>query len=127
MKHFLFLMLFLVFLGIAYQSNAQTQSSVKAFQSKLASTQKPQIIDVRTPDEYKVGHLKDAKNINLYDAKFKESVAKLDKNKPVFVYCKGGVRSYKANQILIEMGFKEIIDLAGGYDAWKWAGLEVVK
>lgn len=86
-----------------------------------------QLLDVRTTEEYEVGHLRDSQNICVTDSDFKEKVAKLDKNKPVYVYCKKGGRSAKAAKILTEMGFKEIYDLDGGITAWDEAGLETEK
>jgi len=86
-----------------------------------------QLLDVRTIEEYEVGHLRDSQNICVTDSDFKEKAAKLDKNKPVYVYCKKGGRSAKAAKILTEMGFKEIYDLDGGITAWDEAGLETEK
>ena len=86
-----------------------------------------QLLDVRTTEEYEVGHLRDSQNICVTDSDFKEKAAKLDKNKPVYVYCKKGGRSAKAAKILTEMGFKEIYDLDGGITAWDEAGLETEK
>ncbi|MEZ4900830.1 MAG: rhodanese-like domain-containing protein [Spirosomataceae bacterium] len=51
--------------------------------------------------------------MNFMDADFKQQVEKLDKNKPVFVYCAAGGRSTKASQILKEAGFKTIYNLQG--------------
>ena len=48
------------------------------------------IIDVRTPLEYNSGHIKDAKNIDLYSDDFNTEFDKLDKSKPVYVYCRSG-------------------------------------
>lgn len=81
-----------------------------------------QILDVRTEGEYAEGHIQNAKNIDVLQDDFKEKVATLDKNKPVMVYCKMGGRSAKAAGILKEMGFTTIVDLEGGYTAWKASG-----
>lgn len=83
-----------------------------------------QLIDVRTADEYGVSHLKDAQNICVTEADFQEKAKNLDKNKPVYVYCKSGGRSAKAAKILEEMGFTKIYDLDGGITAWEEDGLE---
>ncbi|WP_047244965.1 rhodanese-like domain-containing protein [Maribacter thermophilus] len=78
-----------------------------------------QLVDVRTPEEYNAGHIDDAININVLDAEtFNKKVQSLDKEKPVYVYCKVGGRSNKASQILKELGFKAIYDYAGGYTEW---------
>ena len=85
-----------------------------------------QIVDVRTPEEYDVSHLKNAQNICVTSDDFKEQVAKLDKEKPVYVYCKKGGRSAKAATILKEMGFTEVYDLQGGMMSWEEEGLETI-
>jgi rhodanese-related sulfurtransferase len=80
------------------------------------------LLDVRTPEEFKEGHLASAVNINWYDADFAEQIQRLDKEKPIYVYCKAGGRSAKASKALDSLGFKNIVDLTGGYDAVKAAG-----
>lgn len=85
-----------------------------------------QLIDVRSNAEYAVSHLKDAQNICVTNDDFKEKVATLDKDKPVYVYCKKGGRSAQAALILKEMGFKEVYDLQGGLENWELQGMETV-
>ncbi|NOY48095.1 MAG: rhodanese-like domain-containing protein [Chlorobi bacterium] len=78
-----------------------------------------QLIDVRTPKEYEGGHIENATLIDYFSSNFKETLLTLDKEKPLYLYCKSGGRSRKAAKILAEMGFKEIYDLKGGYMAWE--------
>jgi len=85
-----------------------------------------QLVDVRTADEYEVSHLKNAQNICVTSDDFKEKVAGLDKEKPVYVYCKKGGRSAKAATILKEMGFTKVYDLQGGLTSWQQEGLETI-
>ena len=85
-----------------------------------------QLVDVRTEEEYNVSHLEDAQNICVTSGDFKKKVEKLDKNKPVYVYCKKGGRSAKAASILKEMGFTKVYDLQGGMTSWQSEGLETV-
>jgi rhodanese-related sulfurtransferase len=94
---------------------------VAAFQTKIASP-KVQLVDVRTPQEFATGRIADAQNINFYDAEFRAKMDALDKSKPVALYCAAGGRSGKATKILIDLGFKSIVDLKGGMTAWKAAG-----
>lgn len=91
----------------------------KAMHEILRNDTDAQLVDVRTEEEYSVSHLKDAQNICVTDADFKERVATLDKQKPVYVYCKKGGRSAKAANILQEMGFTKIYDLQGGINEWE--------
>ena len=85
-----------------------------------------QLIDVRTAEEYSVSHLKNAQNICVTDDDFRDKVAVLDKNKPVYVYCKSGNRSGKAAKILKEMGFEKVYDLQGGISSWEANDLETI-
>lgn len=78
-----------------------------------------QLIDVRTLEEYEEGAIEGASLIDFYSEDFEVNALKLDKNKPVYLYCKRGVRSWKAAKQLSNLGFKNIYDLKGGYDAWK--------
>ncbi len=76
------------------------------------------LVDVRTPEEFKAGHLNDAVNINWYDADFADQFKDIDKSKTIYVYCKMGGRSSKAQARLTELGFMSVVNLEGGYDTW---------
>ena len=106
-------------------SHAQTVLAPDEFSVKLNSSKNAQLVDVRTPGEYKDGHLTKAVNIDYKNAEFTENVNKLDKNKPVFVYCLAGARSAAAAKILHDKGFTEVYDMAGGYIKWTAAGKTV--
>ena len=84
-----------------------------------------QLIDVRTPEEYQEGHILNAQNIDYNSPNFEVDITKLDKTKPVLLYCKSGNRSGKSSQIFLEAGFKTIYDLEGGITEWIDKGLEV--
>ena len=78
-----------------------------------------QLVDVRTPKEYADGFIDKAINIDYFDQNnFKKEFEKLDKNKPLYIYCRSGNRSQKSAVILVNLGFKEIYDLKGGYKTW---------
>ena len=84
-----------------------------------------QLVDVRTPEEYKGNHLKGAQNICITSADFKEKVKILDKNKPVYVYCNRGGQSAQAAIALKELGFTKIYDMEGGILLWEENKLEL--
>ncbi|ELR71139.1 Rhodanese-like:Rubrerythrin [Fulvivirga imtechensis AK7] len=84
-----------------------------------------QLLDVRTPEEYAGGCLENARNIDYYDPDFKNKVAELKKDEPVFIYCAVGGRSAAAAKVLQEQGFTWVIDLAGGITDWKRSGRSV--
>lgn len=122
---FLFAIALVVF---AYPAFSQSQLlDVQAFEKKLETTKDKTVLDVRTSDEFKSGHIAGAVTIDYYKPEFKQELAKLDKSKPIFVYCAGGVRSKGAAQSLTDLGFKQIFELSGGLNAWKGAQKPVVK
>lgn len=86
-----------------------------------------QLVDVRTEEEYRSGRIKNAQNICITGDDFIAKAEKLDKNKPVYLYCKVGGRSAKAAEVLKEMGFKIIYDMTGGMEEWSEKGFETDK
>lgn len=108
------LTLFSSVFGLKAQQNDTIQIlDVQTFKDSI-TTQKVQLIDVRTPDEFESGHIENAKNIDFFSDKFAEEFSKLNKEEPVYIYCKSGNRSAQAAIKLSEMGFKEIYNLEGG-------------
>lgn len=93
--------------------------SAKELQVLIKDKADLQLIDVRTDREYKAGHLPKSVLIDYYKPDFKTQLAKLDKNKPIAVYCAVGGRSGSALKLLKTMGFKEAYDLAGGIRDWQ--------
>ncbi len=88
------------------------------YQKYLKNEGRPQFIDVRTPAEFKQGHLKNAVNINIFDPEFLTKTKKYHNDLPVFFYCRSGGRSKKAAKKLTKNGFHKVIDLKGGYKGW---------
>ena len=83
-------------------------------------TKEIQLLDVRTPQEYKQGYIEGAILINFFDSDFVTKVSsRFDKNKPLYIYCAVGGRSNKAAKKLIADGFDSIYDLKGGFIKWK--------
>lgn len=96
------------FLTMVVSSSVHSQSSqvlsADEFEKEMTATEEKTILDVRTPGEFSAGHLANAKNIDYYRKDIIQQVSKLDKNKPVFVYCKGGGRSGSATEMLTGLG-----------------------
>lgn len=74
------------------------------------------ILDVRTPNEYKTGHIKKAKNISLVNEIIKKYP---DKETKMYLYCQSGSRSIKTAKKLVIKGYKEIYDI-GGLSYWNY-------
>ncbi|RMZ50531.1 rhodanese-like domain-containing protein [Flavobacteriaceae bacterium PRS1] len=119
MKKILILMFSLSsLLGCKSESKAMVQIvSVAEFKEGLSNNE-VQLIDVRTPKEYNDGHIENARLIDFLSEDFKIKIQELDKEKPIYLYCRSGGRSGKASKVMEEFGFKEIVDLEGGYMAW---------
>jgi len=81
------------------------------------------IIDVRTPEEFTANRIERAQNIDVKALDFKEKVAKLNKAGVYLVYCRGGVRSARAMNMMKELGFKKVYNLGGGLKNWQAAKL----
>ena len=110
----------LVFSFFSCLSNHAQNQNLNAddFEKQLIATKGEQLIDVRTPQEFERYRIKSAKNINVNSAAFRKEIEKLDKNKPVLVYCLSGARSSSAVSAFRNAGFKTVYHLSGGLNAW---------
>jgi rhodanese-related sulfurtransferase len=81
------------------------------------------VIDVRTPAEFRNGHLDGAVNVDIFEPDFQQQIEALDLPDagPVYLYCRSGNRSGKAAQILRQMGHEGAVNV-GGFEALKAAG-----
>ncbi|MDG2341997.1 MAG: thioredoxin domain-containing protein [Cytophagales bacterium] len=93
--------------------------SAEDFYTKLVDDNSSIIIDVRTPEEFTKGHLRNALNINWFDENFESQVEILSRERPVFIYCLSGGRSAKALDKISGMGFKNSYELGGGILEWR--------
>ena len=93
---------------------------------KLIDEKKYALIDLRTDDELKnKGYIKGATQIDWFGKNSEAIISKLDKKKTYYLYCAGGGRSADAADILVKKGFKNVVNLVGGFTAWKKSNLEV--
>lgn len=119
-----FPLLLVLFCSLSFASFSQTDTTLlspDAFEKAIAGDN-IQLVDVRTPEEYKKGHVK---NSLLADwkkrEKFDNLTKDLDPSKPVYLYCAAGVRSHAAAEFLRSKGFKQVYELDGGMNKWKSA------
>jgi rhodanese-related sulfurtransferase len=114
-------LLFVLMLGVCFLNCSEATSQVNSlnlddFVSKIKATPNAQLIDVRSPGEWAQGKITSSNLISVADSKFLEQASKLDKTKPIFVYCAVGGRSSKASGILQKAGFTKVYNLNGaGY------------
>jgi hydroxyacylglutathione hydrolase len=99
------------------------QITVEDLSSRLQSAS-IQVLDVRRAPEWEAGHIAAASWWPLDN--FKIAPPEIDRNLPIAVHCQGGYRSMIACSLLQRAGFQNVIDVAGGFDAWQHAKLSSV-
>lgn len=110
--------------SIQTQTGSVKTVSVTEFE-KLIKTEGT-LVDVRTNREAGEGIIEGALVIDFLGLNFEKEIVKLDKTKPVFIYCLSGARSENASEKLVESGYT-VYNLEGGVEAWKAAGKPLVK
>jgi rhodanese-related sulfurtransferase len=96
-------------------------------EAAAAKDTKVKVLDIRTPEEFKDGHIAGAVNVDFLAKDFSEKAGALDKSTTWVLHCASGGRSKRSLEILRRLGFKSIVHLDGGFAAWKKAGLPVEK
>ncbi len=83
------------------------------------------VVNVHVPYE---GEIASTSAFVPYD-RVRSSTSKLpaDKSTPVYVYCRSGMMSAEASEVLLDMGYERVFDLAGGMVAWRAAGFDVIQ
>ena len=125
-------LLFSILAALGLFANAQSQSELEdlepqAFIERVKADTSAIILDVRQPEEFDEGHLAQAINLDwLNQTVFINGLAKLNKQKTYYIYCRSGRRSQAAAGKLKAEGF-QVVDLKGGYLHWVELGLPVVK
>ena len=121
MKNVYFLFLFSAFLSCKAQTDQLTKTGPEDFEKGIAGTN-VQVLDVRTFKEYNTGHIKNALQADWTNSsQFSDRIQYLDKDKPVYIYCLVGGRSTAAADWMRKSGFKNVVELIGGINAWKQA------
>ena len=121
----LFCVSFMFFTSCEEQPKDEIQIVTAEEMKAIAELEDVQLVDVRTPDEYESGFINLAQNIDYNSPTFANEIEKLDKNKPVIVYCQKGGRSAKCAKKMKDAGFVKIYDLDGGIAKWKYKGFEI--
>lgn len=106
-----------------FGANAQQNDTIKILNpsefKEAINSKDVQLVDVRTADEFNDGAIESAVNIDFFQQEnFIKEFEKLDKEQPVYLYCRSGNRSQQAAVKLKAMGFTKIYDLQGGYINW---------
>jgi rhodanese-related sulfurtransferase len=127
MKALPFLALVAVFGLTSLNAADPVDVSIDKAAGMLAAGEKVTVLDVRTPEEFADGHLKDAVNVNFNGGDFEARIAKLDPEKPYLVHCAVGGRSGKSMALFKKLKFTKVYHLVDGYNGWADAGKPVVK
>lgn len=121
MTRFPLLLLSCLISTLAFAQTDSTLLSPDQFE-KAVSAPGVQVVDVRTPEEYAKGHIKNSVLANWKVRKeFELRTDTLDKSKPVYLYCLAGVRSHAAAEFLRSKGYTQVFELAGGLSKWNEA------
>lgn len=104
---------------------AQTVTTGQVAQQIKDPKTAPFLLDVRTPGEFAEGHVPGAKNIPVDEIGARAS--EVPKDVPVVVYCRSGARVKRANAILRERGWTNLVEMEGSMMAWHAAQLPVEK
>ena len=101
------------------QENGIKDISVDELKVVLTNNKNIQLVDVRTPAECEKGTINNAVEINVTADDFEKiALKKLDKSKPVYLYCRSGGRSKIAAELLLKKGF-QTYNVLGGYNEWE--------
>jgi len=111
---------------VACRPLVTTTLNAELFEEQLNKTDNPQLVDVRTLAEYAVEHISGAILIDVRKENFVDQIEQLDRSRPVFVYCRRGIRSLEAATILERNKFHVVYNLEGGIIEWKDKGKRVV-
>ncbi|MCK6471435.1 MAG: rhodanese-like domain-containing protein [Planctomycetes bacterium] len=95
--------------------------------AKAARGEPVELIDVRTPIEFREVHATPARNLPLDTLDARALLEGRDKDKPLYFICKGGDRGRMACRKLLDAGAQKIVNAEGGTQAWTAAGLPVVQ
>ena len=119
------LLMVIIATGLSLQAQDTTGKAISPAQfEKRAHKRKVTVLDVRTPQEYAEGHLKNAVLINVMDsAAFVSRVQGLKKNRTYLLYCRSGRRAQLAADVLAEAGFERLSLLEGDFLGWAAQGL----
>ncbi len=118
MYKYFFLLLFPVLVLSQENKSVYEVLSYDDFKNQT-SNNKTLLFDIRTMEEFNSGHLKGSVNIDFYEEElFDKFFSKVDKSKPIYIYCRSGNRSKKSSEKLKKLGFIKIYDLEGGYKNW---------
>ncbi|MCT4781949.1 MULTISPECIES: rhodanese-like domain-containing protein [Exiguobacterium] len=112
-----------VLIGLIYvwwskRSSVKTVSTGE-LKRKISEEQNIQLLDVREPQEYRGGHIQQAKNVPLSGFLRAHAQYPKEKDRPVYVICQSGMRSQRAAVMLQKAGYTDVYSVKGGMSFWR--------
>ena len=80
------------------------------------------LLDIRTPEEFSMGFIDGAINLDYYSERFESEVMEFDRNGTYMIYCQSATRTTDTGMLMAESGFREVYLLDGGIHSWEEAG-----
>jgi molybdopterin/thiamine biosynthesis adenylyltransferase/rhodanese-related sulfurtransferase len=107
--------------GVGHEESSSKEWDItaRALSARLKSGQPIRLLDVREPHELAISHLEGAQNIPL--GELAGRLSELDSAQEIVLFCKTGSRSRRALELLVSAGFRKVMNLAGGINAWAQA------
>ena len=102
-------------------------SSAEARELIASPPRRTIILDIRTPDEYRAGHIANARNLDFFSPRFEFDLAELPKDTPILLYCRSGNRSSQALEYFEEAGLGPLYHLTKGFKQWQQEGMPVTE
>jgi rhodanese-related sulfurtransferase len=129
MKTLITFVLSIFLISACSQGNAQENMTVSELNAiSFNEGNNKVVLDVRTSQEYAEGRIPGSENIDVLKTDlFTTSITKLDKDKTYYVICRSGSRSQTAASQMRNAGFKNVINITGGMQAWEAANFPVEK
>jgi adenylyltransferase/sulfurtransferase len=103
------------------------EESPQEVKKRIDSGESLALIDVRDPDEHRDGFIEPATNISRGFLEFRIGTVAADPGTPIVLYCQTGLRSMLAAKALADLGYRNVVNLRGGFQKWAQSGLPVVK
>ncbi|HEY4784862.1 MAG TPA: rhodanese-like domain-containing protein [Bacteroidales bacterium] len=120
--------LFLLFTSaLAIDAQGKIETNSAEVNAMLNKDKKLVVLDVRTAEEFKEGHIKGAINIDIRQPDALARINKLDRNAKYIVHCRTNHRSKIAVDHMVQNGFKTVYQMMDGFNGWSMNRLPIVK
>jgi rhodanese-related sulfurtransferase len=106
-------------IGTSFAQNTARDISIDQVTATLKSHPNALVLDVRTEGEWNGGHMAGAAWMDFLEDDFESQFSKIEKDRPVLIYCAAGGRSASAMKAMARAGFTTLFNVKGGFNAWE--------